>query len=197
MSEIIQGISSPALVAALETNMCEFYKPWGRTPQTQLWEDASLIQVVSDMPFALLNGIFQARLVPERVDATIQTTIARLALRQVPGLWWMGPATQPPDLGRHLEGHGFVHTGDVPGMAVDLLALEEDLPFLRRVDAVDTVEQGRFSRSIGADQPQDLSLRQIECGVRQGLQAAKALGHILKLKDWLFAHTSTLRRRGN
>jgi GNAT superfamily N-acetyltransferase len=128
MSEIIEGVSSPALVAALETNMCAFYKAWGRPPQAELWEDDRLIQVVTDMPFALLNGIFRARLVPEHVDATIQTTIARLALRQVPGLWWTGPATQPPDLGRHLEGHGFVYGGDVPGMAVDLLALKEDLP---------------------------------------------------------------------
>lgn len=128
MSKIIPDLSSGGLVPALETNMYEFFKPWGRTPQTELWEDSGLIQVITDMPFDLLNGIFGARLAPERVDAVIEATVARLASRQVPGLWWTGPSTQPPDLGRYLEGHGFVHRGDTPGMAVDLLALETDHP---------------------------------------------------------------------
>lgn len=128
MSKIIQDSSSPALVSALETNMYEFYKAWGRTPQAELWEDSDLIQVVTDMPFALLNGIFRACLAPERVDAIIEATIARVASRRVPALWWTGPATQPADLGRHLGDHGFVHSGDVPGMAVDLLTLDRDHP---------------------------------------------------------------------
>ena len=128
MDKIIKDLSSADLVSALETNMYEFYKPWGRTPQSELWADSDLIQVVTGLPFALLNGIFGARLAPEHVDAVIETTIAHLASRQVPGLWWSGPSTQPPDLGRHLESHGFVHTGDTPGMAVDLLALAQDAP---------------------------------------------------------------------
>jgi GNAT superfamily N-acetyltransferase len=128
MDPIAQDLSPADLVSALETNMYEFYKPWGRTPQAELWEDADLIQVVTDLPFALTNGIFGARLAPERVDAAIEATIARLASRQVPGLWWTGPSTQPSDLGRYLESHGFAHTGDTPGMAVDLLALAQDAP---------------------------------------------------------------------
>lgn len=128
MSKIIEDLSSAGLVLALETNMYEFYRAWGRTPQGELREDSNLIRVVTGMPFALLNGIFRARLAPDDVDAIIETTIAYLASRRVPALWWTGPATRPPDLGRYLEDHGFVHTRDLPGMAVDLRALERDHP---------------------------------------------------------------------
>jgi GNAT superfamily N-acetyltransferase len=128
MDKIIEDLSSAALVSALETNMYEFYKPWGLPPQGELWEDSDLIRVVTGMPFPLLNGIFRARLAPERVDAIIEATIAHLEARQVPALWWTGPGTRPPDLGRHLERHGFVPRGEPPGMAIDLLALKKDHP---------------------------------------------------------------------
>lgn len=151
MDKIIQDLSSADLVSALETNMVEFYKPWGRTPQSELWDDTDRIQVVTGLPFALLNGIFGARLAPERVDATIEETIARLASRQVPGLWWTGPATQPPDLGRHLQRHGFAHTGDTPGMAVDLLALVQgpSLPADVTIKRVEDREMLRTWAEVG------------------------------------------------
>lgn len=34
--------------------------------------------------------------------------------------------TMPPDLAGQLVKHGFVHAGELPGMAVSLMALRED-----------------------------------------------------------------------
>jgi hypothetical protein len=106
--------------------MSEFYAGWGRTPQGELYEDSDLVQVISGLPFPLLNGVFHARLAPDTVDAAIEATLARIASRHVPMYWWTGPATRPPHLGTYLDRHGFIHTGDLPGMAADLLALNED-----------------------------------------------------------------------
>jgi GNAT superfamily N-acetyltransferase len=197
MSEIIQDVSSPALVPALETNMCEFYKPWGRTPQTELWEDSELIQVVTDLPFALLNGIFRARLAPERVDAIIEAAIARAASRQVPALWWAGPATQPPDLGRHLEGHGFVYRGDAPGMAADLLALKEDLSQPSDV-IIERVEDREMLRTwaevcwVGTGFPETYQHKLAELELSIGILPDGSRHRYLGLKDGVPVATSAL-----
>lgn len=142
MSKIVQDLSSTALASALEANMSEFYADWGRTPQGELYEDSDLVQVITGIPFALLNGIFHARLAPDTVDATIEATLARIASRHVPMYWWTGPATRPPHLGTYLERHGFIHAGDSPGMAVDLLALNEDQPTLTdlAIECVENIE---------------------------------------------------------
>jgi GNAT superfamily N-acetyltransferase len=146
MTEIVKELSSARLLPALEANMVEFYVAWGRAPQAALWEEPDLIRVYTGLPFALLNGIFGARLAPGTVDTTIEATIAYLAPRRVPALWWTGPGTQPPDLGRHLQGHGFVHARDVPGMAVDLLALQEDHPRPPGL-TIERVEDGEMLRT--------------------------------------------------
>jgi GNAT superfamily N-acetyltransferase len=185
MTEIVEEPSSAGLLAALETNMVEFYMAWGRTPQGELWEDSDLIRVITGLPFALLNGIFRARLAPGTVDATIEATIAYLASRRVPALWWTGPGTQPPELGRHLEGHGFVDAGDVPGMAVDLLALQEDHPrppglTIERVEDVETLRTWARVAWVGTGFPEtnqdEFADLEIGCGMAPHRSRYRYLG---------------------
>ncbi len=44
-------------------------------------------------------------------------------------MWSVGPFTQPTDLGSRLEAHGLAHAEELPGMAVDLRAFDEDASF--------------------------------------------------------------------
>ena len=44
-------------------------------------------------------------------------------------MWSVGPFSHPSDLGSHLETHSLAHVEEIPGMAVDLQALNEDIPF--------------------------------------------------------------------
>ncbi len=101
---------------------------------------------MTDIPFPLFNSIMRAQLLPERIDAVIQPIIAQAESRNVPMLWWTGPTTQPADLGIHLERHGFVNEGQMPGMAVDLANLNENPPMLcgltiQRVTDDETLKQ--------------------------------------------------------
>lgn len=127
MSEILKDFSTPALVAAIEANYWEFWTFFGRSPQVELHDDPEMMWLVSGIPHPGFNGVFRTQLAPGDIDARIGETLAHFKARRLPMLWWVGPSTRPANLGEHLEAHGLTHTAE-PGMAVDLLALNEDVP---------------------------------------------------------------------
>ena len=78
MTRMVPDISSRALLPALERNMFSFYMAWGRAPQGELYEGPDLIQVITGLPVALLNGIFGAQLTPETADLAIEAVFERI-----------------------------------------------------------------------------------------------------------------------
>ena len=72
--------------------------------------------------------------------------------------WYIGPSTQPADLGKHLIAHGLTHIEDATGMAVDLLALNENLPAtsgltIKHVSDVETVQKWLRPITISFEYP--------------------------------------------
>lgn len=128
MSDILRDLSTTSLITAIEENLPFVIPAFQKWPRADVHDEADIRWSMTDIPFPLLNSIFRARLAPETIDATIGTIIGEARSRNVPVLWWTGPATQPADLGRHLERHGFVSEGQMTGMAVDLANLNENLP---------------------------------------------------------------------
>jgi ribosomal protein S18 acetylase RimI-like enzyme len=127
MSGILKDFSTPALVTAIEANYWEFWAFSGRSPQVELHDDPEMMWLVSGIPHPGFNGVLRTQLAPDDIDARISETLAHFKARRLPMLWWIGPSTRPANLGKHLEDHGLTHTAE-PGMAVDLLALNEDVP---------------------------------------------------------------------
>ena len=97
-------------------------------PQAELHDEAEILWSITNIPFPVFNGIMRAQLAPERIDRVIESITSQAKSRNVPLLWWTGPATQPADLGRHLERHGFFKGGQIPGMALDLGKLNANRP---------------------------------------------------------------------
>jgi ribosomal protein S18 acetylase RimI-like enzyme len=64
---------------------------------------------------------------PEALPATIERVLAHFGQRCLPFQWHIGPTSRPAHFGDILEAHGIGHVEDEPGMAVDFLALNEDL----------------------------------------------------------------------
>ena len=128
MSDILEDLSTPALVKAIKANRFEWYKDLGRSPKAVFYSSPGLTWLLTGTPFPLMNTVIRTQLTPDNVDEIIEETVAHFKSENVTSFtWWAEPGTQPTDLGDHLLAHGFTYAEGPPGMAVDLLALNEDI----------------------------------------------------------------------
>jgi GNAT superfamily N-acetyltransferase len=146
MSEILQDLSAPALAKAIEENWFEHFRLFRYWSQAEVHESPDVLWTISDIPFIYFNGVLNAQLAPENVDATIEAAATRCRSRNVPLLWLVGPATKPTNLGQYLEAHGVTYAWENIGMAADLLELNDDLPAppnltIEQVSDVETLRQ--------------------------------------------------------
>jgi GNAT superfamily N-acetyltransferase len=114
------------LAAAVEANMVAFMATLAPLPQVEFHEDTDSVRFISGIPHPLLNAVMRARFAPDEADTRIDATLRHFTSRGLPLCWYAGPTSQPADLGARLEAHGLTHAEDMPGMAVDLLALSEE-----------------------------------------------------------------------
>lgn len=128
MSNILQDLSEAASNRAIEQNLFDFMPFFAFCDQGEVHDTPELLWSISNLAFPIFNCSMRARLPADRVDQVIEAVIARGRARNVPVLWWTGPMTRPENLGDALQAHGFMHEGEVPGMAMDLRLLPHDLP---------------------------------------------------------------------
>ena len=117
---------SPAeLIGAIEANMAEFWKCFGRLPGAQLHDEPDLLWFATGVPDGSLNGVIRSQFADEEADSRIEETVAYFERRRLPMQWWVGPSSRPADLGKRLEARGLAaRPWGPPGMAVDLDRLE-------------------------------------------------------------------------
>jgi hypothetical protein len=131
MSEVLNDFSARALATAIEANLFEYFQYLGCSASVELYDSPSVRWFVTGIPHPFMNGVFRTQLTSGDVDEAIEQALTHFKLRKMPFMWWAGSAAQPTDLGKHLEAHGLDYTEDFPGMAADLLALNEGLPHHR------------------------------------------------------------------
>lgn len=125
MDDILRDLSPAALSAAIEANLYCLLPAWGKWPKADVHEEAGMTWCITDLPYALFNGIVRTRLLPETTGRAIKEALARCRTRGVPASWWTGPSTEPADLGSRLMKSGF-NEERMPGMAIELAKLKEE-----------------------------------------------------------------------
>ena len=132
MGAISQDLSSAGMAAAIEASWIAAFGHWSSTPRIEAHDDESDLRwyATPGVPVPLFNHAYYARLAKEEdIDARIEAVVESFAEHEVPFMWTVGPFTQPSDLGARLESRGLSHADELPAMAVDLHALNEDVSF--------------------------------------------------------------------
>lgn len=93
-------------------------------PNARVESRPDMLRVKTGLPHELLNGILRARIPEEDAEAAIHAALEDFLSEKIPMMWWVGPSTEPPHLGKYLENCGLVHAGEMSGMAIDLTSLE-------------------------------------------------------------------------
>jgi ribosomal protein S18 acetylase RimI-like enzyme len=128
MLDIITTVDSEASIQAHIENFTAFWSSYGVAPGGELGNTPELTSFVTGIPFPLFNGVLRAKLNPETVDTAVQAVVERFKERSIPAFWWVGPTTEPANLGDILSRHQFTFAGHTPGMAIDFQAVAWDKP---------------------------------------------------------------------
>ena len=126
MAILIKDCSDLRLAEAIDSSWFEPFRMWGSTPYAQAYEDEYLKRMDFGYPNNY-NGVFFAHLTDKNIEEKINESLAHFRKRGLAMRWWVGPTSEPADLGNHLEAHGFVQTAAMPGMAVELDSINESL----------------------------------------------------------------------
>lgn len=119
--------TTPAeLNAAVDGNLFDLFRALAQLPGGELDETPSLSRHHAAPTNPMFKSVWQTRLEAEAVDAAIDDTLAWYKARNAPFcFWWLGPRTQPADMGDRLAAHGFIpFEMNAPGMTAELSALD-------------------------------------------------------------------------
>src|SRR5215831_1229089 len=173
MHAILEHFEKAAVVSAMEANIQESSALWGRALGAEFHDDAEVTWFVSGLPFELCNGVIRAQFAAENVEKSIDATLKLLSAQKVPMAWVISPSTRPTDLGRRLQAYGWIVDDEAPGMAVDLLTLDEQISVptgltIERVDDGEALKHWMRTMVIGSDIPESAFTLLLEVYARHG-----------------------------
>ncbi len=122
---ILTDFSPHRLAAAVEESIVASIPVFGIQGGYRVDSPPGVQQAITAIPAVPGNSVAGAKFEPAQADAAIEQIISDCRARGVCIDWWVGPLTQPADLGSRLAAHGFSQADNIPGMAVDLEKLNE------------------------------------------------------------------------
>jgi len=116
------------MTKAIEDSLEAFPLTLAQLPGAEVYDTPDLLWVATGMPIDIFNGVYRCILDEQSVDARIEELQQEFRRRRLTLFWQIGPSSRPADLRQRLLTHGFTHEEDEPGMALDLLAMNEAFP---------------------------------------------------------------------
>jgi GNAT superfamily N-acetyltransferase len=127
----LQNLASPELEYAMDANHAAFWMTIGDHASVinETHFDKKVAWSSSDMDVGFCYNItLPLHLQSTEFDAVIAACIERTRRRGVRSEWWVSPVVMRNGLRERLESSEFTQTREMPGMAVELAKLNEDLP---------------------------------------------------------------------
>jgi ribosomal protein S18 acetylase RimI-like enzyme len=124
MSKTLNYRTSATYAIMIEANLIDRARNFALLPGGKI-DGPDPLWYTTKCTLAECNGVLQASFPVKEVDQRIEETLALFELESMPVTWYVGPSTTPPDLGKHLQKHGFTHNQELLGMAVNLERLAE------------------------------------------------------------------------
>ena len=129
MDAIYTDVSNEALVTAIRTNLCEFFRHTSRSNPREHLENDRFTRWHTPFPHPWLNGVLSSELPGKGVRSFIDESIRYFHEKAVNTFtWWTAPHLSPSDWGSILSKHNFAFSTETAGMAVDLHEMNGFMP---------------------------------------------------------------------
>ena len=129
MEPLQSDVSNEALVNAIRANMCDFFRHISRSNSAEHFEEKQFTRWYTSLQQPWFNGVLSSHPARDGDEAFIAETIQYFREKGVKTFtWWLEPHLKPSDWEPALSRYGFGYSNDTPGMALDLLELNESLP---------------------------------------------------------------------
>ncbi len=106
------------IAEVIETNDTEFCCHWAQASEVELIREDYWYRLSSAISHPYFNSIFEATIPPAEIAEAIERALSYYRGENRPMSWWVGPRSQPIDLGKLLVNRGFTHVVTEVAMAM-------------------------------------------------------------------------------
>ncbi len=125
MPYILEDLSPGAIVKAMEANFFQYYWPYAELPQGEIHFEPGCTWFVSGVPERWFNGVLDTRFEENNLQGQVENILKHFRQKGLPLQWSIGPSTKPTKLDKALLAQGLNLGYEEPGMALDLLNMNE------------------------------------------------------------------------
>jgi ribosomal protein S18 acetylase RimI-like enzyme len=119
-SRPLAELSPEDVVRACEENYIEYWRCVGSSANARYSEDEGVVMCATGLPQDMFNVVMRCTLDRGTVEHRVDEVLRYFRARGLPGIWHIGPSTEPQDIGDHLTARGLPHDYDLSAMAVEL-----------------------------------------------------------------------------
>jgi len=122
----LDELTNDEVVRACEHNYLNFWKCTAKSPNVEYSEENGITQFITGIPQDIFNVVLKCNLDLDTIDSKIDEAVNYYRSRRIPLIWHAGLISEPKDIGKYLEAHGFPNDYNLTAMAADLDELDDE-----------------------------------------------------------------------